>query len=166
MNHISLCTRVCVCVHGCVSCNRQYLRSILHIRWFLLCIYVCVCVSYRLGAVDISCQADNQVMCDGVNQVSEAGIAVQYVIQRCWLHAQVLHTHKHTHRLNKTIKTSLTNCKYGTYIASAHVEKVKQSIYTPHFTHMRKLIVLYINMDMKENEDPFTTMQWHKTLMT
>lgn len=58
---------------------------------------VCESVSYRFGAVDISCQADNQVMCDGVNKVSEAGVAVQHVIQGCWLHTQVLHTQTNTH---------------------------------------------------------------------
>lgn len=55
---------------------------------------VCVNVPYRLGAVDVSGQADDEVMCDGVHQVSEAGVAVQDVVQRSRLHAQVLHTRK------------------------------------------------------------------------
>lgn len=37
--------------------------------------------AYRLGAVDIACQADDEVMCDGVHQVPEASVAVQHVIQ-------------------------------------------------------------------------------------
>lgn len=40
-------------------------------------------VSYRLGTVDVSSQADNQVVCDGVDQVPEAGVAVQDVIKGC-----------------------------------------------------------------------------------
>lgn len=62
----------------------------------------CVCVpAYRLGAVNVSRQADDQVVSDGVNQVTEAGVAVQHVIQRRGLHAEVLLAHTHT--LNKTI---------------------------------------------------------------
>lgn len=38
--------------------------------------------TYRLGAVDVSGKADDQVVCDGVDQVSEAGVAIQNVIQR------------------------------------------------------------------------------------
>lgn len=45
---------------------------------------------YRLGAVDVAGQADDEVVCDGVHQVPEAGVAVQNVIQRGRLHAQVL----------------------------------------------------------------------------
>lgn len=36
---------------------------------------------YRLGAVDVAGQADDEVMCDGVHQVPEAGIAVQNIVQ-------------------------------------------------------------------------------------
>lgn len=56
-----------------------------------------VCPAYRLGAVNVSRQADDQVVCDGVNQVTEAGVAVEHVIQRRRLHAEVLHTHTITH---------------------------------------------------------------------
>ena len=42
---------------------------------------------YRLGTVDVACQADDEVVCDGVHQVPEAGVAVQDVIQRGRLHA-------------------------------------------------------------------------------
>lgn len=37
--------------------------------------------AYRLGAVDIARQADDEVVCDRVHQVPEAGIAVQHIIQ-------------------------------------------------------------------------------------
>lgn len=63
------------------------MNNMIHMLEELCSVYVCVCVSYRFGTVDISCQADNQIMCDGVNQVSEAGVTVEHVIQRCRLHA-------------------------------------------------------------------------------
>lgn len=73
--------------------------------------------SYRLGAVDVSGQADNQIVGDGVHQVSEAGVAIQHVVQRCWLHAQVLQKHQFVHldprfytpSEKKTSKHKLTN---------------------------------------------------------
>lgn len=37
--------------------------------------------AYRLGAVDVACQTDNEVVCDRVHQVPEAGIAIQHIIQ-------------------------------------------------------------------------------------
>lgn len=42
---------------------------------------------YRLGAVDVAGQADDEVVRDGVHQVPEAGVAVQNIIQRGRLHA-------------------------------------------------------------------------------
>lgn len=61
--------------------------------YFTLWMFVCLLVffqmvvsesvSYRLGTVDVSSQADNQVVCDGVDQVPEAGVAVQDVIKGC-----------------------------------------------------------------------------------
>lgn len=41
----------------------------------------CRAASYCLGAVDVFGQADDQVMSDGINQVSEAGVAIQHVVQ-------------------------------------------------------------------------------------
>lgn len=38
--------------------------------------------AYRLGAVDVTGQADDEVVCDRVHQVPEAGVAIQHVIQR------------------------------------------------------------------------------------
>lgn len=35
---------------------------------------------YRLGTVDVACQADDEVVCDGVHQVPEAGVAIQNVV--------------------------------------------------------------------------------------
>ena len=39
-------------------------------------------LAYRLGAVNIAGQADDEVVRDGVHQVPEAGVAVQDVVQR------------------------------------------------------------------------------------
>ena len=61
--------------------------------------YGCVRVSYRAWAVHVSRQADDQVVCYGVHQVPEAGIAVKNVIQRGGLHAQVLLIHTHTNNM-------------------------------------------------------------------
>ena len=38
--------------------------------------------AYRLGAVDVAGQADDEVVGDGVHQVPEAGVAIQHIIQR------------------------------------------------------------------------------------
>lgn len=48
------------------------------------------------GALDVSGQADDEVVGDGVHQVPEAGVTVQHVIQRRGLHPQVLHTQRET----------------------------------------------------------------------
>ena len=40
--------------------------------------------------MDVAGQADDEVVRDGVHQVPEAGVAVQNVVQRGRLHAQVL----------------------------------------------------------------------------
>ena len=40
--------------------------------------------------MNVSGQTDNQVMCNGVHQVPEAGVAIENIIQRCGLHSQIL----------------------------------------------------------------------------
>lgn len=40
--------------------------------------------------MDVSCQADDQVVGDGIHQVPEAGVAIQDIIQRGGLHPQIL----------------------------------------------------------------------------
>lgn len=53
-------------------------RSSSHGRTWLLQ----TAIAYRLGAVDVAGQADDEVVCDGVHQVPEAGVAIQHIIQR------------------------------------------------------------------------------------
>lgn len=45
---------------------------------------------YRLWAVNIFGQANDEVMGNGIHQVAETGITVQNIVQRGRLHSQIL----------------------------------------------------------------------------